>query len=175
MIFKILSKNRNTLRSRIFLLNLISFAILTEIVIQTDNFLAKTLMLINCLFFLTPIFLIGDKTIGEFELNDKYISFITQFGDKIELKLIDIISCQIKYAGCKGDLHIMAGGLIWNTGVNKFKIETNEKKYEILFLSQSINDKDKIFQYINILKNNNISYHFEMNGRTFESSVNLDI
>ena len=175
MKFDILSEKRNKYRLRIFIFILILFAISTEIVIQTNNFIAKIIFFATCIFFLTPIFLIGDKTIGEFELNDKYISFITQFGDKIELKLIDIISCQIKYAGCKGDLHIMAGGLIWNTGVNKFKIETNEKKYEILFLSQSINDKDKIFQYINILKNNNISYHFEMNGRTFESSVNLDI
>ena len=175
MIFKILSKKRNALRSNIFLLNLILFTILIVIVIQTDNSLAKTLMLINCLFFLTPIFLIGDKTIGEFELNDKYISFITQNSENIKLELIEVINCQLKYAGCKGDIHVMAGGLIWNTGVNKFKIETKEKKYEILFLSQSMNDKDKIFQYIDILKKKNIAYYFEMNGKTFKSSVNLDI
>jgi len=175
MIFKILSKKRNTLRLRIFIFNLISFAVLSEIVIETDNSLAKTLMIINCVFFLTPIFLVGDKAIGEFELNDKYISFTTQFGDNIEIKLIDIISCQLKYAGCKGDTHVMAGGLTWNSGVNKFKIETKEKKYEILFLSQSMKDNDKIFQYIDILKNNNISYHFEMNGRTFESLVDRNI
>lgn len=171
MIFKILSEKRNKYRFRMFFFILILFAVSTEIVIQTNNFIAKIFFCITCVFFLTPIFLIGSKIIGEFELNDNYISFITQQGEFVKLYFPEIIHCKLVYFGSEGSTHVMAGGLTWNSGVSTFTIITKEQKYEILFLSKSLDDQNRLIRYIDILKNNDISYYFDMKGRTFESSV----
>jgi len=169
MTFKILSKRRNKNKFMINLLLLILFGMLGFIVIKTDDLSAKILLFIIILFFITPLSLVRNKTIGNFELDENCIRFITQQGELVRLNLLDITFCKLEYGSYKGNIHFMAGGWSWESGVNQFEIEAKEKKYEILFLSESMKDVDKIFQYIDILKKNNISYHFEMNGRTFES------
>jgi len=170
MKFDILSEKRNKYRLRIFIFILILFAISTEIVIQTNNFIAKIIFFATCIFFLTPIFLIGSKSIGEFELNDNYISFITQQGEFVKLCFSEITHCKLIYFGSQGSTHVMAGGLTWNSGVSTLTITTKKQKYEVLFLSKSLDDQDRLIKYLDILNNNNISYRFEMIGRTFESS-----
>jgi hypothetical protein len=171
MKFEILSEKRNKYRFRIFFFILFLSALSGVIVIETNNLVAKIFFGITCVFFLTPIYLFGSKIIGEFELNDNDISFLTQQGEFIKLYLSEIIHCKLVYSGSEGSTHVMAGGLTWNSGVSLFTIRTKEQQYEILFLSKSLYDQDKFIRYIDILKNNSISYYFDMDGCTFDSSV----
>ncbi|MDD4972350.1 MAG: hypothetical protein PHT07_23220 [Paludibacter sp.] len=171
MTFEILSEKRKKLKTRIVLLYLIIFISAMVISILTDNLFAKYVFIGLFLLILTPVFLLGDKTIGEFELNDSFIRFTTQQGEMVKLKLSDVTSCKIEYTTYKGNVKYKLRGWSWETGINEFKIEAKEKNYNIPFISTSMKDQDKIYLYIDVLKRNGISYNITMNGRTFTSEI----
>ena len=140
MTFEILSEKRKKIKIRIVIFITILFIATGVIGIQTNNSIATDIFIGLFLLLLTPVFLLGDKTIGEFEFNDRSISFVTQQGENVELNLSDVTSCKIAYSTYKGNVHYMAKGWSWETGINEFKIETKEKNYNIPFLSKSMKD-----------------------------------
>jgi len=169
MIFKILSKKRNRLLTLFSVIILFIMLLCGYIIAKYDLLIAKIFFFTILLYNITPISLLGKKNIGELNFTDKGINFITQENKFVKLLFCELSECRLDYSGYKGKLELFYRGLYWNHGENKLKIKTISDNFEILFLSDDAEDKNKIIQYIEVLKKNNVTFHFDIEGIVYSN------
>lgn len=168
MKYKILSAKQNKIKKIVEILPLIIFAILAIMDI-CGYYVNKIILLITCIYMVLPISIVRRKYIGDFELTDQYISFITQKKEYIKLNFTDIKHCKLSYVGAKGQIHLMFGGWSWETGYSFFEIQTNDTIYKINFLSETLEDENNLINFTEILKRNSIPYYFSLKNRKYTS------
>ena len=168
MKYKILSSKQNKIKKIVEIMPLILFVILAIMDI-CGYYVNKIILLITCIYMFLPISIVRRKYIGDFELSDQYISFITQKKEYIKLNFTDIKHCKLSYVGAKGQIHFMVGGWSWETGYSFFEIQTNDNVYKIIFLSESLEDESNLINYTEILKRNSIPYFFSLKSTKYRS------
>ena len=169
MKFKILSKKRNRLLTLIRIIILLIMLLSGFIIVEYDLIIAKIIFGVILLYNITPLSLLGKKDIGELELTDKGINFITQENKFVKLLFCELSECSLSYFGYKGKLELFYRGLYWNHGENKLKIKASSDNFDVLFLSENAEDKNKIIQYIEVLKKNNVTFNFDIEGIVYSS------
>jgi hypothetical protein len=169
MTFEILSKKRNRL------LTIISISLL--FVMAISGFVGTFFDLKICIYIffaiiiynISPLVLLGNKKIGKLTLSENGIDFITQEGIIVQLRLDEIEQFKFYYYGYQGQIESGYKRISWNRGNNKLIIKTISDEYEIPFLGDVVDNKKMIIRYINVLKENNVKYHFEIGGNIYST------